>query len=63
MHIMADHPLAKRLDVLRKMSAEARRDAARATSSEESLRFEKVIKLWDQLIKEIEGATESDKRA
>jgi hypothetical protein len=49
---MADHPLAARLGDFRKMAAEARRDAERATSTDMRLGYE-------QLISEIEAAMAS----
>ena len=56
---MADHPLAKRLGILRQMAAEARRDFALATSTEERLRFETLVKSWDEIINEIVATIES----
>jgi hypothetical protein len=60
---MADYPLADRLDDFRKMAAEARRGAARATSSEMRDGYEHLAQAWEELIGEIVAAIESDKRA
>jgi hypothetical protein len=58
---MADHPLAGRLAMFREMAAEARKDAARATSADMKLGYERLVESWDQLISEIEAAIESEK--
>ena len=54
---MADHSLAHLLAGFRELAAEARRDAARATSSEMKQGYERLVKSWDELIGEMETAT------
>ena len=52
---MAKHPLADRLGLLREMAAEARKDAARATSAEMKAGYERLASSWDELIREIDS--------
>jgi hypothetical protein len=59
---MADHPLADRNGVFREMADEARRDAARATSTEARLDHERLAESWEELINEIVAATDASKR-
>jgi hypothetical protein len=59
---MAEHPLADRLGVFREMAAEARADAARATTPEMIAAYEALTKSWDQQIGEIEAAMKLGKR-
>jgi len=58
----ANHPLADRIGVFREMADEARRDAARATSSEARLDHERLAKSWEELISEIIAAMDASKR-
>ena len=58
----ANHPLADRLDGFREMADQARRDAARAASSEARLDHERLAKSWEELISEIVAAMDASKR-
>ena len=49
----ANHPLMDRLGRFREMADEARRDAARAVSSEARLDHERLAESWEELISEI----------
>jgi hypothetical protein len=59
---MADCPLANRLDTLRKMAAEARQQATRATSAEMRQEYQSLAESWDELLAEIVTASETGKR-
>ena len=56
------HPLVDRIAVFREMADEARRDAARATSSEARLDHERLAESWEELINEIVAAADASKR-
>jgi len=58
----ANHPLADRIGRFRQMADEARRDAARAVSSEARLDHERLARSWEELISEITAAMDADKR-
>ena len=58
---MAGHPLAGRLGMFPELAAEARKDAARASSAEMKDGYDRLVKSWDQLISVIEAAIESEK--
>jgi hypothetical protein len=60
---MADHPLADRLDTYRKMAAQAHQDAASASSPQWRIGYERIADTWEELVREIVAAIESDKRA
>jgi Ribonuclease G/E len=51
-------PLVGRLPEFKQMAAEARRDAARATTPEMKRGYEQLAQSWDQLIQEIEANPE-----
>ena len=57
----ANHPLADRIGDFRERAAEARRDAARAASSEARLGHERLAESWEELISEIVAAIDANK--
>ncbi len=54
--------LVDRIGLFREMADEARRDAARATSSEARLDHERLAESWEELINEIVAAADAGKR-
>jgi hypothetical protein len=58
----ANHPLADRIGDFRQLAAEARRDAARAASSEARLDHERLANSWEELISEIVASMDTRKR-
>ena len=59
----ANHPLADRIGDFRERADEARRDAARACSSEARLDHERLAKSWEELISEILAVIDASKNS